>query len=391
MNILILEDETTKLEKIKTAVLDVIPNASIVVADNFMAYHTSISTGDFDLILIDLIVPRSKGEEKADHSDLIVSETRHADCLAFSTPAIVLTQYLESSDGALYAKLNKANINAIHFDASNEDWQAALKIKIISSRPNIRFDVVIICALPKEADAYESVIERLEPAEEISGLMCRKFSIEGKKGAIVSCPRMGLVTTAVIAAYALERFTPSVVAMSGICGGIPNESKIYDTLVSDVCHQHDAGKWGDDGFKVEHYDVQVSANVRNALERLIRSEETLTYLKEKISVSRAEYPDTADKLDFKVDFAATSSGSAVLAAAGKTAELTLNQRKLSAFDMEIYSVYEACRLSPFTPKFFAVKSVVDDGAANKGDRFHRIGCLLSAKFVFYALQFGKLF
>ena len=123
---------------------------------------------------------------------------------------------------------------------------------------------------------------------------------------------------------------------------------------------------------------------------LIRSEDTVAYLKDKILVSKLEFPDTSDQFEFKVDFAATSSGSAVLAAAGKTAELTLNQRKLSAFDMEIYSIYEACRLSPFTPKFFAVKSVVDDGGANKGDRFHRIGCLLSAKFVFHALQFGRL-
>jgi hypothetical protein len=36
--------------------------------------------------------------------------------------------------------------------------------------------------------------------------------------------------------------------------------------------------------------------------------------------------------------------------------------------------------------FFAAKAVVDDGGANKGDSFHRIGCFLSAKFVVAAIR-----
>ena len=38
--------------------------------------------------------------------------------------------------------------------------------------------------------------------------------------------------------------------------------------------------------------------------------------------------------------------------------------------------------------FFAAKAVVDDGDKNKGDSFHRIGCLLSAKFVAEAIRSG---
>ncbi|MCX2863729.1 hypothetical protein OOZ63_18020 [Paucibacter sp. PLA-PC-4] len=38
--------------------------------------------------------------------------------------------------------------------------------------------------------------------------------------------------------------------------------------------------------------------------------------------------------------------------------------------------------------FFAVKAVVDDGGKNKGDSFHRIACLLSAKFVVAAIRSG---
>jgi hypothetical protein len=84
----------------------------------------------------------------------------------------------------------------------------------------------------------------------------------------------------------------------------------------------------------------------------------------------------------------TSSGSAVIAEHGKTATLAVGQRKLAGFDMEVYSVFEAARHAKTRTAFFAAKAVVDDGGKNKGDSFHRIGCLLSAKFVVAAIRSG---
>jgi hypothetical protein len=86
--------------------------------------------------------------------------------------------------------------------------------------------------------------------------------------------------------------------------------------------------------------------------------------------------------------AATSSGSAVIAQDGKTSTLAFGQRKLAGFDMEVYSVYEAARHAVNKPTYFAAKAVVDDGGRNKGDQFHRIGCMLAARFVASAIRAG---
>jgi nucleoside phosphorylase len=51
---------------------------------------------------------------------------------------------------------------------------------------------------------------------------------------------MGLVAAAVVATMTLERFEPRLVCMSGICGGVSGDSEIYDLLVTQICHQHDA-------------------------------------------------------------------------------------------------------------------------------------------------------
>jgi hypothetical protein len=78
----------------------------------------------------------------------------------------------------------------------------------------------------------------------------------------------------------------------------------------------------------------------------------------------------------------------VIAEEGKASTLLVGQRKLAGFDMEVYSVYEAARHARKRTAFFAAKTVVDDGGVNKGDSFHRIGCLLSAKFVVAAIRAG---
>lgn len=110
--------------------------------------------------------------------------------------------------------------------------------------------------------------------------------------------------------------------MSGICGGVPRESSIYDVLITDICHQHDVGKWGNDGFKSEHYDVQVNANVRNRLEELTHDSAVKAYVGGNADLLRSEYPEGMESFKLNMHIAATSSGSAVMADEGRTASLS---------------------------------------------------------------------
>lgn len=387
MKILLLEDDAQKRLEIVKTLIEMNVDADVVEVTNWYDYCKQINSIDFDLILLDLVVPRSSKDPKVeDHCTQLAETTRSFDSKAFKTPAIVLTKYLEQSE-EFFTVLNKVDINVISFD-ENGEWKPALERKVRAAQPRRKFDFLIICALAKESSVYEGIVDEFGPLKSISGLLCREVSIERYRGAIIQLPRMGLVSSAVTSAFAIERFEPKLVSMSGICGGIPNESSIYDVLVTDICHQHDVGKWSNDGFKSEHYDVQIGANIRNRLEELVHDEGVKAYISNNLNFQRSEFPDNVElfKLDLRV--AATSSGSAVMAEEGKTASLSGGQRKLAGFDMEIYAVYEAARLSEQQPAFFAAKSVVDDGDKNKGDRFHRIGCLLSAKFVVSAIKSG---
>ena len=388
MKILILEDEDSKYDEIQSEIYQIIPDAEIQRERNWCNYTLEIAKTKFDLILLDLLVPRSgKDNTVEDHSDQLVSATRDYESKSFRTPAVVLTRYAEDFGGSVY-DLNAVDITVIPFNDHGK-WKESLKLKLLAAQPKKKYEFVIVCALEKEVNAYEGLTGILGPVKTISGLVCREVQIDTYKGVIVRAHRMGLVAAAVAATMALERFEPRLICMSGICGGVAGESEIYDLLVTQICHQHDAGKWSNEGFKSEHYDLQIGVDVHNKLIELCSDASLKDYLLEGLNPSRSEFPAKLERVscNIKADVP-TSSGSAVMAEDGKSSLLASGQRKLAGFDMEIYSVYEAARLATNKPAFFAAKTVVDDGGKNKGDKFHRIGCLLSAKFIVNAIRAG---
>lgn len=388
MKILILEDEDPKYNEIATHVQSVIPDATLQREKNWLDYTQAVANAKFDLILLDLLVPRSaKDGTVEDHHEQLVEATRHYLSKSFSTPAIVLTRH-SLDEGDFVYDLNLVDINVIPFTDHGE-WRDALKLKLLAAQPKKKFDVVIVCALEKEAEAFEGLGETWGPVKIISGLICREMQIGTYRTVIVRAQRMGLVSAAVTAALALDRFEPRLICMSGICGGIAGESEIYDLLVTQICHQHDAGKWSATGFKAEHYDVQLEVAVHNKLVEVASGKELLASLLHGLDAGKTEVPEGKERVSCNVKTGVpTSSGSAVIAEDGKTATLAVGQRKLAGFDMEVYSVFEAARHATTRTAYFAAKAVVDDGGKNKGDSFHRIGCLLSAKFVVAAIRSG---
>lgn len=388
MNILVLEDEDEKFTKIEELIKEVVPGAEIVRRKNWFDYASAIASSKFDLILLDILVPRSPRDDTVeDHHASLVSTTRSYESKSFRTPAIVLTRHsLETGD--FVHDLNAVDINVIPFN-DNGEWRDALKIKLLAAQPGRKFDFLIICALEKEVNSFEDLVDSWGPIKTISGLICREVQIGGHKGAIVRTNRMGLVAAAVISSMAIERFEPRLVCMSGICGGVKGEAEIYDLLITQTCYQHDAGKWSTTGFKSEHYDVQLEVGVHNKLVEICSDENLVDSLLTTLNASVKEVPKGKERVEVRVrSDAVTSSGSAVIAEDGKVASLSVGQRKLAGFDMEVYSVYEAARHASSRPIFFAAKTVVDDGGRNKGDQFHRIGCLLSARFVTNAIRCG---
>lgn len=388
MKILILEDDNTKKSSVISLISKIDQGIVVESVDNFCDYLKKITEDTYDLIVADLVIPMFHNEGPNDMTERIIEVTRDYNCCNFRTPVIALTGF-DSKAEENFKNLNSKDITVVTFCEDSEQWKISVLNKVNSCVPPIHYEFVIICALSKEADAFSEAGYLVGEIKPIGNLSCREIQIGINLGVIVSAPRMGLVSSAITCTQAIERFKPKLICMSGICGGIDGNANIYDVVIPEICHQHDSGKWTKKGFEPELYSVPLDHGLRLKIEALISKPDFLSSIKNGVALKQNEFLKGSNSLEFEIFLAPTSSGCAVVANKDGVALIKNQKRKLTAFEMESFAVYEAARLSSIKPQCFSAKAVVDNGII-KGDDFHRVACILSAKVVYECINSGLI-
>jgi nucleoside phosphorylase len=388
MKILIIEDNLQKLEVIKSELKKIIENIHIDTCNNFTCFVAEINRKKYDLVIADLLVPRFKdAKQPEDISRDLIAAIRDIACENFNTPVLAVTQFNILAEEN-FGDLNKYDISVITYDENSHDWVSSLSRKVTSCAPRPRYDFVIICALDKEANAYLDAGYEVGQAHQIDGMKCRDINVENWKGLIVTPPRMGLVNAAITSARVIDSFKPKLICMSGICAGIEEKANIYDVVIPDICHQHDSGKWTNDGFVPEIYSIQLQHATKLRISEILDQVDFREAIMNQIVASQDELPTGVTHLQFDVYMAPTSSGSAVVASDALLKDIKDQHRKMTAFEMESYAIYESARQSLSSPVYFSAKSVVDNGNSQKSDHFHRVACLVSARTVYELIRRG---
>ncbi|TKF78415.1 5'-methylthioadenosine/S-adenosylhomocysteine nucleosidase [Vibrio kanaloae] len=380
MNILVVEDGQEKLKVILETIESTNSSISTTTCTNVIDFVGHISSKNFDLIVIDLLLPTHSKVEAQDTSSLIVEKLRDYDSHNVHTPVIALTAFSEVAEEN-FKLLNLHNINVITYSQDGDEWKPAFINKIVDCTPKIKYDFVIICALPQEASAFVEAGYTSENIHANQGLSCREIHIGANKGVIVVPPRMGLLNAAIVSARSLDIFEPRIICMSGICAGIEDKAAIYDIVIPSQCDQHDAGKWTNEGFVPESYSVPLEHGTQIELENIISRTDFVDSISNGLVLNRSEMVGESGHLDVNIYTAPTSSGSSVIADDSILEAITTQHRKKTAFEMESYALYEVARQSELKPKYFSAKAVVDNGNSHKGDDYHRVAALISAKAV----------
>ena len=252
MDILVLEDITPKFEQLRQHIEDVLGPVSVTRTPVLSDFLRLVERQQFDLIVVDLLVPRFKDSHDVDDvtSD-ILDACRDGACRNRGTKVVALTASDDASDSN-YKDLNAADITVLRFDPAGR-WKEPLRKLCILSKPKRSFDAVILCALPKEVHGFVEAGYNVGDAFLHGNLDCREITIGNQSAVIVTAARMGLVSCAITATQAIEAFAPTLICMSGICAGIPGKAKLLDIAIADTCHQHDFGKWSVNGYEPEIY------------------------------------------------------------------------------------------------------------------------------------------
>lgn len=310
-------------------------------------------------------------------SDEILEHIR--DSAANSKTALVAISQFSDLVEEFRRRFVEAGVILVHYDEGGNGWRGSLNVVLQRVERRVSFDFVVICALEKERNAFRSAQCNVGELAMISDLDCLHINIGKLKGVCVKPPRMGLVDASIISARAIELLSPRLICMSGICAGFSGEVEIGTLIVSDVCWEHQAGKWAGDTFKLEHYDIGLENDIRSKLSQFIeRCSPFESY--------KTDMHSDQDVLKQPVVLKPTVTGSAVIASEDRILDIKAQHRKLGGLDMEMFGLYRARELSMSKPICFGAKTVVDLADSAKGDSIHTYGAVLSARFTIDAIR-----
>jgi nucleoside phosphorylase len=372
MKIMLIEDN---LRKFRTIVSHLkgrgILEKDIIPARNMTDFAANLNA-DIGLFIIDFNLPNHDDGAASQNGkailEAIVKAGKHdALLLAISSyPADFLElRNLYEAHGCILADFDK-----------KKGWQSTLDHLLIQLKKNLKFDFVIFCALQEERNPYAILIGKQITR---SGIDCYDIEIGGKKGSVILLPQMGLVNAAVTAGLCIDRFKPSVVGMSGICGGFENRAHMGQLFISSMVYEYQSGKWASDGFRHEPYQVSTDHVTLTDLKALTNTDGLISELEEGFNGKR---PALAKKPEVGV----FTSGSAVIADQQYLKQIEVVHRKVNALDMEVFAVQRAAELSPHKPPCICAKAVVDLCDQNKSDDIHSYGSYISAKFLIKAIN-----
>lgn len=373
MKIMLIEDDVKKGQSIISYLQNnAVPLRDIIHAKNMTDFAANLSA-DIGLFIIDFKLPSMDNGAASQNGkailETIIKAGKHdALLLAISSYPNDFPELRESFEahGCILADF-----------ANTTGWQSTLDHLLIQLKKNLKFDFVIFCALQEERNPYITLIDGKGVTK--SGIDCYDIEINDKKGTVILLPQMGLVNAAATASLCIDRFKPSVVGMSGICGGFEDRAHMGQLFVSSMAYEYQSGKWTSDGFRQEPYQVPTDHLTLTELKVLVNTNGLLNELEEGFN---GEHPKKAHKPEVGV----FTSGSAVITDQNYMEQIEKIHRKVNALDMEVFSVQRAAELSPYKPPCICAKTIVDLCNKDKGDNIHAYGSYISAKFLIKAVN-----
>ncbi|MEM5372619.1 hypothetical protein V4C53_42310 [Paraburkholderia azotifigens] len=248
-----------------------------------------------------------------------------------------------------------------------------------AERPPV--DVFLLTALMEpEFTALENVDFQWKPFEPLDRSQLIKFGTvtsQGREYSVAAgfCQRMGPVAASILTMKALLELRPSLVAMTGICAGIPGKADIGDVVATEVSWDWQSGKHVDkngiEGFEIAPHQLGIHDACRNALLLFKRDEEFWRSLAPDALNAKVKQP--------KLVLGPMATGSSVLADARVAARIKENQHKnVVGLDMETYGVFAAAQAYSASTKVISLKSVCDKGDVKKNDRHQSYAASVSA-------------
>jgi len=407
IRILILDDTEAKISRIKSVITDNcdIPNESIDVAMSINAGRKLLCGNDYDLLLLDLVLPLNDGEEPdREEGPKFIDEIYTNERINIPNQIIGLTQFDE-----FYFELKERFEDKVwyllKYEQSKNDWITRLQNKIIHLRKNkeslqnsifneYKYDIAVICALQEEFTQFKCAFEKCNldkvnyegiPFDLYKGVINTGYGNSLK--IIAGCVgKAGMSATSILATTIFNVFKVDCLFMTGFCAGFESDDLTFgDIVVAESIQDYSVGKLKDDetgNLKLLKEIQQIPANyeLKSKVSTFISDENNIS----KINISLKKSNLLDGKTNVKALLAPTVCGAYVITSENFMNSLKADSRKLKSLDMEGFGLYLTSHI--LNKKCLWIKAIADFANASKGDEYHNLCSYASATFLYHFIK-----
>lgn len=234
--------------------------------------------------------------------------------------------------------------------------------KVRKNIAGLPVDIVLILAVPDEKEMAFKVFGVTNKTLEYNskyGLYYNLATVGEYRIAIILQTEMGMANASIVATSSILAFNPSLVAMTGICAGKEEETRLYDIIIPKEAFDYSCGKMNvdDKEFRPSHepLDRSILAMVTHSCDKKLLADIRTGF----------EYGEIPDK-DIKVHIEAMATGTFVVDDPSVFDEIKKRiSGKCIALDMEAYAVALSART--FNKKWVVIKSVQDYANGKKSE------------------------
>lgn len=353
----------------------------------------------YDVVTIDLTLPikHGNGEASIANADLLLQEIFEGGDVKAPGDVLGISRDIDALD-LIATKIGQHLMACIHEDGQGLWKQSfAAKLKYVLKAGRARqlvanaahdMDLVIVVALDKEAQPYETLFE-LSPSDRFPRALEFSFRSADEKmrrGVLYAIGQPGQAPCASATQALLTQFRPRLMLMTGFCGGVKGRTNMGDLVAFRSSAAWDYGKWvevaeGDQKkslFKARPTTINIP---ENGVRQTIRDMVGQSVKPREATLAAVSAASNGKLTSWKIESAACGSGSAVVTSLEKIREITSLDENIWAIDMESYAFYFACRNSPvISPDFICCKAVADHCNGQKSSRLHEACSIVSAHF-----------
>lgn len=397
MKVIIVHDDKERAGQLQKIVKDNSKVSDLVVCHYLQIAKDKMSVDKFDLLILDIQLPLYESSAPERDAGLKFIEELEKSTYLKLPPLIICISSVTDVADEYKSYLNNRLVPFIDTENQDYPWRIAFENKIkqfsrslessdlipvVKSIPKI--DFCIITALQKEIEPYKEVLS-LEDFK-ITGdpIIYYRASLKIDNGdtkniLICTLDTMGVPSTTALCAKVIYNFCPTYLCMTGICGSISDEVNLGDLVISEKSVDYSYGKVED---STEGIDFSPSPEFFNMDKSLKQKLIVLKYDEALINLC-LDAMSLKIPMQPKMHMLSTASGPLLIKSRKIAKEIKNIDRKISAVDMETYSMFVATEYFGVghKPLVLSMKCVADKADSEKNNDYQPFGMEFSARYL----------